>query len=182
MQRSTSIPLLFTIACAMSGLYGMVHNQISYSISSEYFTAFKFHQFQIDTSLPPRLGAAIVGFGAAWWMGIVIGVFLIPCGLLLRGDREFFWGVLQAFGVVLLTTASFSLLGIGIAYLIVSANPHDALTYNDIQLTDPVAFMRAGMMHNFSYLGGVVGILTGAISIMRRFMLAETGSTRWWTM
>ncbi len=182
MKRSVSVPVLLVIACTLSGIYGMVHNQVSYSVSSEYFTVFKFHQFRISPDLPPRVGAAIVGWEASWWMGLVIGLFLIPCGLLLRGDREFFLGMLHVFGVVVLTTASFSLLGLLFGYLFVTGNPNDAYMYYGRPLTDPVAFMRAGTMHNCSYLGGVVGILTGAITIMRKFMLAETGSTRWWTM
>ena len=37
--------LLVVIAVLFAGLYGVVHNQISYTVSPEYFTKFKFRQF-----------------------------------------------------------------------------------------------------------------------------------------
>jgi hypothetical protein len=33
------------IACLIAGAYGALHNQISYSVASEYFQQFKFIQF-----------------------------------------------------------------------------------------------------------------------------------------
>ena len=39
----------------LAGLYGVVHDQVTYSISQEYFTRFKFLQFHYaDFGLPPR--------------------------------------------------------------------------------------------------------------------------------
>lgn len=58
--RVLAAVLLVGVACVLSGLYGAVHNQISYSVSPEYFTKFKFVQFRIN-GLPHRLGAAVVG-------------------------------------------------------------------------------------------------------------------------
>ena len=51
----------------LGGLYGMLHDQISYTISREYFTDFKFHQFRYaDFHLPERLYVGIIGFLATW--------------------------------------------------------------------------------------------------------------------
>ncbi len=91
MIKLVLIPLLLVIACIFAGVYGALHNQISFTVAPEYFTQFKFHQFQIPDSMPHRIGAAIVGWNAAWWMGIVIGVVLIPFGLLIRGNANYFW-------------------------------------------------------------------------------------------
>ena len=33
------------IAVLLAGIYGMLHDQVTYSISPEYFTVFKFEQF-----------------------------------------------------------------------------------------------------------------------------------------
>ncbi|WP_271785384.1 hypothetical protein [Aquimarina algiphila] len=48
----------------IAGVYGILHDQISFSISPEYFTKFKFPQFQIGFmgQNQPRLSASIVGF------------------------------------------------------------------------------------------------------------------------
>jgi hypothetical protein len=40
--------IFFTIIIA--GLYGIIHDQITYSISPEYFTKFKYRQFGFEPS------------------------------------------------------------------------------------------------------------------------------------
>lgn len=90
MRKLALIPVLFAIACLFAGAYGSLHNQISYTVSPEYFTQFKFHQFRINDSIPDRIGAAIVGWKASWWMGLVLGVVLIPMGRSSAGTRTTF--------------------------------------------------------------------------------------------
>jgi hypothetical protein len=34
-------------------------------------------------------------------------------------------------------------------------------------VNDPVAFARAGMMHNFSYIGGFVGLVVALTAMIR---------------
>jgi hypothetical protein len=58
--------LLFIAICFISGIYGFLHDQISYTVSPEYFTHLKFHQFNIPNSLYNRIGAGIVGIMATW--------------------------------------------------------------------------------------------------------------------
>ena len=60
---------LFIPAAILAGAYGALHDQISYSLSIEYFTKFKFLQFNIPWAYRmPRTGASVVGFLATWWM------------------------------------------------------------------------------------------------------------------
>jgi hypothetical protein len=80
MLKLALAPVLLVIACLFAGMYGVVHNQISYTVSHEYFTQFKFYQFGIE-HVPNRFGVAVVGWNAAWWMGIVIGMSLFPWDL-----------------------------------------------------------------------------------------------------
>ena len=61
----------------IAGLYGVVHDQITYSMSPEYFTRVKFFQFHYaDFGLPPRSFVAEIGFLATWWVGLIAGWFL----------------------------------------------------------------------------------------------------------
>ncbi len=47
------IPYVF-LGALIGGAYGAVHDQLTYSVSPEYFTAFKFHQFHFaDVGLCP---------------------------------------------------------------------------------------------------------------------------------
>ncbi|QEG41014.1 hypothetical protein [Roseimaritima ulvae] len=159
------VPLLFVIACLLAGLYGAVHNQISYTVSPEYFTQFKFQQFRIDNGIPERVGAAIVGWNAAWWMGIVIGTILIPFGLLIPGNANYFWAMIRVFGVVAATTLLVGLAALAVAFIVVDTEVAGEISRYDNEMIDDVAFARAGTMHNFSYLGGLVGIITGGVTV-----------------
>jgi len=154
---------LILAAPLLAGAYGAIHNQVSYTVSPEYFTRFKFEQFHIDPALPDRLGAAIVGWLASWWMGVPIGLILAPIGLFYRGPRRMLGEALGTYGVVVAVTfvVGFS------ALLVVS------VAFEDRELVaswggmvpdgveNPAAFVRAGIMHNFGYLGGAVGLLGG---------------------
>ena len=51
------------LGAIVGGLYGILHDQITYSISPEYFTRLKFFQFHYaDFGLPPRYFVAEIGF------------------------------------------------------------------------------------------------------------------------
>jgi len=165
MVKLALVPVLFVLACLLAGIYGAVHNQISYTVSPEYFTQFKFYQFRIDDSMPERIGAAIVGWNAAWWMGIVIGIVLIPFGLLIRGNAKYFWVLIWVFGVVAGTTLIVGLVALAVAFVVVDSEVAGEISRYGNEMTDDVAFVRAGTMHNFSYLGGLVGIITGGVAI-----------------
>ena len=86
MKIIQKIILLFIfpfIAQPIAGGYGALHNQISYTVSSEYFTRFKFNQFNLqDNSLNNRIKAAMVGYRASAWMGFYIGIFVGLSGLI----------------------------------------------------------------------------------------------------
>jgi hypothetical protein len=69
----------------MAGLFGALHDQMSYTVSSEYFAKFKFIQFHLlDPGVPERIRAAKVGFLASWWMGIPLGVLCGSAGFVQR--------------------------------------------------------------------------------------------------
>ncbi len=154
---------LLLLACAVAGLYGMLHNQISYTVAPEYFTQFKFDQFGIPASLRNRLGASIVGWRAAWWMGLLIGMVLVPFGLLIPGWQQYLRTMLQTFFVVALTTLT---VGLGaLAYAYATFTPANIGPYS-ARITQPLAFARAGHMHNFSYIGGLIGIVVGVVFVL----------------
>src|SRR5580700_8579924 len=70
------------LGAVVAGMYGALHDQISYSISPEYFTKLKFRQFSYaDFGWPHRVFASEVGFLATWWVGLFAGWFLARAGL-----------------------------------------------------------------------------------------------------
>jgi hypothetical protein len=155
--------LILIILCTpiIAGFYGVIHDQISFTISSEYYTKFKFDQFGVGPEVPYRLGASYVGWIATWWMGIPLGIILGLIGLI-----QFDWRLmLKAYykslpwiiGAALLT----GLLGLiyGRLFLI----DKDLNWFIPANLIDRKHFIMVGSMHNFSYIGGLTGLLIGIV-------------------
>lgn len=114
-------------------------------------------------------------------MGAVIGVFVIPFGLLIRDTFEYCRVMLRVFAVVLVTTIAFGIVGLAVSYLAITPTAAGELYIQGQSISDPVAFLRAGMMHNASYAGGFVGIVVGMLTILRSFLRSETGSAKIWS-
>ena len=156
------------IAILLSGLYGIIHDQVTYSISPEYFTRFKYQQFGID---PARFGGhritvGLIGFLASWWMGIFIGLLLGLTGLIFHHHKIMRRVIMNGIKVTLATTILFAFLGFlwGSFYL-VKAGVDWPLPDG---LIDKNHFIVVGSIHNFSYLGGVAGMLLAIIYMVRR--------------
>jgi hypothetical protein len=157
--------LLFIIICGIAGIYGFLHDQISYTVSSEYFTQLKFEQFNISESIHNRIGAGIVGVKATWWMGLVIGIIIIPLGLIIPNWKNYLRIMLWTF-VSIIATA----LLIGIIALIYGLIKYNTGNLSDFNIPngveDKINFCVVGNMHNFSYMGGLFGIIAGIINII----------------
>jgi hypothetical protein len=118
MKKLLIYVLLGVLAVAVAGFYGIIHNQISYTVSPEYFTKFKFRQFGfVDMQLPERVRASVVGFLASWWMGIPIGLLVGAAGFIHKGYRRMFKVSLWSFAVVVVFTLLFGLCGLFYGYL-----------------------------------------------------------------
>ncbi|GAB5556411.1 MAG: hypothetical protein SchgKO_06240 [Schleiferiaceae bacterium] len=176
MKKHQAFFLILILGPVLGGLYGILHDQITYSLSEEYYTKFKFIQFGLqgwgadvstDPNAPeiimpqPRLGAAVVGFMATWWVGLFIGIILSLVGLIQKTGQQMWRITLRSFGwtlVIALTTGLLSYL-YGITAL--AENPPDWRV--PINTVDREAFIAVGSMHNFSYLGGLLGLIFAVI-------------------
>src|SRR5262249_806144 len=134
-------------------------------VSPDYFHALKFEQFDIPEGLRGRVGASLVGWHASWWMGFLIGVPVLIVGMILPGWREYLGRCLVAFAVVAATALLTALAALSWGYLTISESPLPAGEY-PAAVADRVGFARARAMHNFSYLGGFLGIVTGSLYLV----------------
>lgn len=158
---------LTLLACLLAGLYGAAHNQISYTVSPEYFTRFKFAQFRIPSGTPERLGAAIVGWRAAYRMGTLVALFTVTPALLAPGVRGMTIAALRGMAIATGVTLAVGLLALAVAFVVIDeTNVGDVRRFGD-RIGDAVPFWRAGAMHNFSYLGGALGSLVGCVATVR---------------
>jgi hypothetical protein len=73
--------------------------------------------------------------------------------------------MIRVFGVVAVTTLIVGLTALGIAFVVVDTEVAGEISRYGNEMNDDVAFARAGTMHNFSYLGGLVGIITGGMAL-----------------
>lgn len=173
MDKAGHFFLLLCLAILAAGLFGMAHNQISYSVGPDYFHQYKFAQFAIPAEIPPRIGAAMVGWKASWWMGILIGLptfglgaMILPTGAALKSAG------LRAIVMVLLTTSIAALGGLLFAIMTIDAEIAAQLPL-PVAANDPLGFVRAGIMHDASYLGGFAGVLLSIWIIFRAAKRAE---------
>jgi hypothetical protein len=161
MQKLLIYLLFVVLAVVAAGLYGMLHNQISYTVSPEYFTKFKFWQFHLANSTQPeRWRAALVGFLAAWWMGIPMGLLVGAAGFIHRGHRRMLRVLLWSLPVTVGFTLLFGLGGLLYGFL---QTTHLEISqyanwYIPENVTDLRRYVCAGYMHNSSYLGGLVAV------------------------
>lgn len=69
--------LLSLLGAVIAGIYGVVHDQVTFSLAPEYFTKFKFDQFAYaNPGGGERNFVALIGLLATWWVGLAAGWFL----------------------------------------------------------------------------------------------------------
>ena len=162
------------IAClgaTIAGLYGVIHDQITYSISAEYFTRLKFIQFRwADIGLPTRAFVAEIGFLATWWVGFIAGWVLARIMDPVAGTRAMLVLAIRGFIIVMGFAAAAA--GAAFAYGL-TQNPQPqtsglASLAAAIGVSDAPAFVRVAYIHNAGYLGGLLGIVTAAMLLRRK--------------
>ena len=163
--------LLFTPV--ISGIYGVLHDQLTYTISPEYYTKFKFQQFglsdnEVEAIFPnPRFHVSIVGAMATWWVGVPIGLVLGLVGLLHTSGERMLHVTFKA--LILNLSIAFFIGLVGLLYgkfVLAVSGVSWWLPDNLIHRAD---FIAVGSMHNFSYMGGLIGLLVGVYySIKKR--------------
>lgn len=180
MKRILLLLCILLIGVLLSGAYGIVHDQLTYSISPEYYTKFKFAQFglywigenyttQNTTEIiprNPRLAVSLVGFLATWWVGLMIALILGILGIKIKDSKYWMQLTIKAFIITLFIAFITGLVGLAIGKLFLRAEKVNWNLPN--HLIDPQAFIAVGSMHNFSYLGGFIGLIIAAIYIKRQ--------------
>lgn len=161
MARLKHLALYLLLAVVTAGLFGALHDQISYSVSAEYFTRFKFIQFGMEeSSLPARLRVAEIGFLASWWMGIPIGLLAGAAGFLQRTPALMRNALLWSLPLIVGFTLAFALGGLAYGFLQTRELDLTAYAgwYIPENLEHPRRYLCAGYMHNAAYLGGALAI------------------------
>ena len=172
LKKLPTLLLIIILTAITGGVYGILHDQITYTISPEYYTKFKFYQFGlIDTGneaiFPnPRFQVSLVGFMATWWMGLLIGVILGVTGLIHKDYRQMLRVTIQAMFITMGIAFVTGLLGLAYGKLMLASTGVD--WWLPENLIDRKNFIAVGSMHNFSYLGGLLGLIAGIVYSVRQ--------------
>ena len=152
----------------LAGLYGIIHDQVTYSISAEYFARFKFEQFALEPAWfgGHRQTVAVIGFLASWWTGIIIGIVLGLTALIYKDHqtmrKAIRKSILLTFCVAVFTSF------IGYFYGRAHSAKSDLSSWIPNDVVDKQSFYVVGSIHNFSYLGGLLGLIGGIIWLVRK--------------
>jgi hypothetical protein len=157
--RLVTLLVCLPALAVLAGLYGALHDQLSFTISPEYFTRFKYEQFGFDPAWfgGHRPTVAVIGFLATWWVGLFIGAFLGMTAML-QNDAARMRKALKRGTLFTWATAVFAGLGgLIIGWFLLDTVPQG--WHLPSGLADPHAFLAVGAMHNAGYGGGVLGLI-----------------------
>lgn len=163
----------------IAGVYGIVHDQITFALGPEYFTCLKFEQFHyLSRDQPVWLLVAEIGFLATWWVGFFaawfMGRVILPHQPVPVAARRISKGVLLMIGTALVFALT--------AYLLAPTRLDDPRVLNweafmaSYGVTDYLSFIRVAYIHNASYLGGLIGLIVSLIWLRRTRGLGDVRS------
>ena len=159
------------LGASMAGLYGIVHDQVTFSISQEYFTRLKFTQFQwANIGLPTRVFVAEIGFLATWWVGLIAGWVLARTSAEAVEPRVMLRLSVRGFALVIGCALAAAV--IAFVYGLMQDVKLEASDLADfaraIGVSDVPSFVRVAYIHNAGYLGSFLGIVAAATLLWRK--------------
>jgi len=167
LKKLVVLIVIILIAPLIGGLYGILNDQLTYTVSPEYYTKFKFYQFGLmntgnEAIFPnPRIQVSTVGFMATWWMGLPIGLILGLIGLIHTNAAKMFISTMKSILVTIIVAFVIGLTGLLYGKLYLTEVGVD--WWFPDNLIDAGNFIAVGSMHNFSYIGGLIGLIAGCI-------------------
>lgn len=155
------------VSILLAGLYGILHDQVTYTIAPGYFTKFKYDQFGFEPQWfgGHRQTVAVVGFLATWWTGIFIGLGLGLTAFIFRDHNTMQKALQKAIGVTFCFAVATGVFGFFYGRFVLTKTGVDWWLPDNI--VDKNAFITVGSIHNFSYLGGLLGLVAGIYYLVR---------------
>jgi hypothetical protein len=164
---SALLPAMFGYALAgavLAGLYGIAHDQLTYSISPEYFTKLKFAQFHYaDFGLPTRVFVGEIGLLATWWVGLVAGWFIARAAVPACSRPQAFRCCARGFLIVMVSGCGAGIFGYVLGLLHGSDYSSWEPTASELGILDVPGFVRVAYIHNAGYFGGLFGLIFALI-------------------
>lgn len=144
------------VGALLAGVFGVVHDQVSFTVGPEYYERMKFDQFAYaDIGQTGRWLVAQIGVMATWWVGFLGGWFLARVGGGERGWKDY----LRSLIWVMAGAGCASGLGawIGPRWFGRSQEWSDTLLIHGV--TDAERFNRVAGMHTGAYVGALLALV-----------------------
>ena len=157
------IIVLFSVIIA--SIFGAIHNQLSYSVSNEFFEDFLFGNFGSNewNLNNKRIAASLVGILGTYWVGLLLGIIYAVIFLFINSQNNFKF-IFKAISLNVL----FALIGSIIGYFIGFLIPwEDSGIWMEFGTQNPQKYVQANFMHSGSYYGGILGLIFGIIYLFR---------------
>jgi hypothetical protein len=152
----------------LAGLYGVVHDEVTYSLSPEYFTRLKFSQFHYaDFGLPSRVFVAEIGFLATWWVGFFAGWFIARVSVPAFRRGEGFQHTARGFLIVFASAFLAALGGDVLGRMHGSDYSGWEGLASRLGILDMPGFVRVAYIHNAGYFGALVGLIAAIIYLLK---------------
>jgi hypothetical protein len=161
MRKFAVLSATLFISILLAGLYGILHDQVTYTLAPEYFTKFKYIQFGFEPVWfgGHRQTVAAIGFLATWWTGIFIGLGLGLTGLIFEDHKKMRKAIQKALVINFCCALAMGIMGFLYGRFVLTRTGVD--WWMPENLAEKNAFITVGSIHNFSYLGGLIGLLAG---------------------
>jgi hypothetical protein len=155
MKRILIFIFFMSISPLIAGLYGIMMDELAYTISEDFFTKFRFHHHNYPESAG-RYEVAVIGFKNNWRLGFFVGIPLTLIGIFHRNESKIFLYILKSFTITLIIAVFTALLGFlaGTHFL-----TKEITNWNPENVSPPDLFIAIETMNNFGYMGATIGML-----------------------
>lgn len=174
LQTWKQFATMILTGCIVAGCYGMLHDEITYTLAPEYFTKLKFDQFHLTKlSWPPRLAVAVVGFLASWWVGLIGGWILTRIILSRASAHEAWRYYLHALAILLGITLLAGIIGLSLATFSSGNDAQWIEACNGLGVPNASAFRQVAFIHLGSYVGAGIGLIVAVVRIWKQHEVTE---------
>ena len=151
--------------------YGIIYFEVSYILSPEYYTKNFFIEYGFCERRNcdpdnPQLDVAMIGFMMTWWMGLITGIVMALLALILRSTHAIFRATRKALVRMISVVAVAGLVGLSAGFLYLSDDTIPSRLPSG--LSSPQDYIAVGNMHNFSFIGGIIGLMFGIGYLVRK--------------
>ncbi len=148
-----ALVLFFVVlAPVISGVYGAIYDMIVFTFAPEFFTEYRFPQYDISDHMNPIIGAAIIGFANSWKVGIPVGMVLGGLSYMHRNIQKTFRYMIWSYVIVIISALTASSIALVLMRNQLSENVFIG-TDKALQATVEIIIN----MNNFAYSGALIG-------------------------